>query len=81
MAQLLFLCKRARTDIEPLIKFLATRVKNPDEDYWVKIKHGLIYLKGTLHTNIHMKADSLSMIRWWVEAPYGVHWCCKGHTG
>ena len=25
-----------------------------------------------------MKADSLSMI---VDASYGVHWDCKGHTG
>ena len=30
---------------------------------------------------IDMKADSLSMIRWWVDAPYGLHWCCKGHMG
>ena len=21
------------------------------------------------------------MIRWWVDAPYGVHWNRKGHTG
>ena len=32
VAQLLFLCKRARPDIEPLISFLTTRVKEPDED-------------------------------------------------
>ena len=30
---------------------------------------------------IDMKADSLSMIIWWVYASYGVHWDCKGHTG
>ena len=29
----------------------------------------------------HMKADSLSMIRWWVDASYGVHWDCKVYTG
>ena len=29
----------------------------------------------------HMKVDSLSMIIWWVDASYGVHWDCKGHTG
>ena len=31
--------------------------------------------------NRHIKADCLSMIRWWVDAPYGVHWHFKGHTG
>ena len=48
VAQLLFLCKRARPDIEPLVSFLTTRVKEPDENDWVKLKHGLKYLKGTL---------------------------------
>ena len=50
-------------------------------DDWGKLKHGLMYLKGTLHMKRHMKANSLSMIRWWVDASYGVHWDCKGHTG
>ena len=81
VAQLLFLCKRARPDIEPVVSFLTTRVKEPDEDEWGKLKHGLGYLKGTVYMKRHMKADSLSMIRWWVDAPYGVHWDCKGHTG
>ena len=81
VAQLLFLCKRARPDIEPLISLLTTRVKEPDKDDWGKLKHGLMYLKGTLHMKRRMKADSLSMIRWWVDASYGLHWCCKGHMG
>ena len=70
---MLFLCKRARTNIELLISFLTTRVKDLDKDDWKKLKHGLMYLKGTLHTKIHMKAGSLSMIIWWVDASYGVH--------
>ena len=81
VAQLLFVCKRARPDIEPLVSFLMTRVKEPDEDDWGKLRHGLMYLKGTLYLKRHMRADSLSMIRWWVDASYGVHWDCKGHTG
>ena len=67
--------------MEPLVSFLTTRFKEPDEDDWVKLKHGLRYLKGTLYMKRHMKADSLSMIRWWVDASYRVHWDCKGHTG
>ena len=78
---LIFLCKRARPNIEPLISFLTTRVKEPDEDDWGKLKHGMMYLKGTLHMKRHMKADSLNMIRWWVDASYGVRWDCKGRTG
>ena len=81
LAQLLFLCKRARPDIEPLILLLTTRAKETDEDDWGKIKHGLMYLKGTLHMKRHTKSDSLIMIRWCVNASYGLHWDCKGHTG
>ena len=81
VAQLLFLCKSARPDIEPLISFLTTRVKGPDKYDWGKLKHGLIYLKGTLQMKRNMKADSLSTIRWWVDDSYGVHWDCKGHAG
>ena len=80
VAQLLFLCKRARLDIEPLVSFLTTRVKEPDEDDWGKLKHGLKYLKSTLYMKRHMSAECLNIIRWWVDVSYGVHWDCKGHT-
>ena len=78
---MIFLCKRAQPDIEPLMLFLPTRVKDPKNDDWVKLRHRLMYLKGTLYMKRHMKAESLSMIRWWVDASYEVHWECKGHTG
>ena len=54
VAQLIFLCKRACPDIEPLVSFLTTRVMEPDEDDWGKLKHGLNYLKGTLYMKRHM---------------------------
>ena len=80
-AQLLFLCKRARPDVETLISFLTTRVKQPDKDDWKKLKHGLMYLKGTLHMKRYLTADNLNNIIWWVDGSYGVHWDSKGHTG
>ena len=36
--QLLFVCMRARWDIQTPIAFLSTRVKVPDEDDWAKVK-------------------------------------------
>ena len=81
VAQILVLCKRARPDIELLVSFLTTRVREPDEDDWGKLKNGLKYLKGTLYMKRHMSAEFLNMIWWWVDASYGVHWGCKGHTG
>ena len=61
-AQLLFLCKRARQDIETLVSFLTTRVKDPDEDDWGKLRHGLMYLKGTLHMKRYLSADGIMNI-------------------
>jgi hypothetical protein len=81
VAQLLFLCKRARPDIETLISFLTTRVKQPDKDDWGKLRHGLMYLKGTLYMKRYLTADNLSNIVWWVDGSFGVHWDSRGHTG
>jgi hypothetical protein len=43
-AKLLFLCKRARPDIQTLIAFLCTRVRNPDVDDCKKLKRVVCYL-------------------------------------
>jgi hypothetical protein len=34
----LFAANQARRDIQTAVSFLATRVKNPDEDNWGKLK-------------------------------------------
>jgi hypothetical protein len=81
VAQLLFLSARARRDIQPVTAFLTTRVKNPDEDDWGKLKRLLQYLKGTLHMPLILSADSMTIPRWWVDAAYAVHHDCKGHMG
>ena len=80
-AQLLFLAMRARPDVQPVVSFLTKRVRAPDEDDWGKLKNCLKYLKGMLHMKLYLTADLLSIIHWWVDAAYGVHWDCKGHTG
>jgi hypothetical protein len=38
VAQLLFATTRARKDTQHTVAFLATRVKSPDEDDWMKLK-------------------------------------------
>ena len=63
VAQLLLLCTRARTNVETLVSFLTTRVKEMDMDDWGKLRHGLMYLKGTLHMKQYMTADSLCIIK------------------
>ena len=47
--QLLFLCKRTIPDVKTLVSSLITRVKEPDFDDWGKLRHSLMYLKGTIY--------------------------------
>ena len=46
VAQLLFLCKRAHPDIELLISFLTTRVRERDEDDLGKLNTGYCISRG-----------------------------------
>jgi hypothetical protein len=45
--QLLFAANRVRRDIQMVVSFLTTRVKEPDKDDWGKLKGILKYLNGT----------------------------------
>ena len=47
VAKALFLSKRARPDIQPGIPFLTTRVKEPGENDWNKLKWLMNFLKKT----------------------------------
>ena len=81
VAQLLFLCMRSRRDIQTAISFLTTRVRAPDEDDWNKLVRVLKYLYGTRHMKLTLSVHNMSTVKWWVDASYGTHWDCKGHTG
>ena len=80
-AQPLFLCRRARPDVETLVSFLTTRVKEPNVDGWGDLRHVIMYLNGTLYIKRYITTDLLSNIVWWVDGSFGVHWYSKGHTG
>ena len=80
-AQLLFMSMRARPDVQTAVSFFTTRVRAPDMDDWKKLRHCMLYLKGTLHMKRYLSADNLTNIMWWVDGSYGVHWDSKGHTG
>ena len=80
VAQLLFLCMRARRDIQTAVAFLTTRVKKLDEDDWGKLKRVLQYLKGTRTLKLRLTVDDMHCIKCLVDASHGVHWDCKAHT-
>jgi hypothetical protein len=81
VAQLLFASARARKDIHPAVAFLTTRVRNPDKDDWLKLKRLLKYIRCTIHLPLILKAESLNVIKWWVDASFTTHDNCRGYTG
>ena len=81
VAKGLFLCKRARPDIQQPISLLCTRVKDPNESDWNKLVRMMKYLNGTRDKRLTLKADSLKVIKWYVDASFAVHPDFKSHTG
>jgi hypothetical protein len=68
MAKTLFLCKRARPDLQTAVAFLSTRVKSCDKDDYKKLIRMLQFLWATRGDFMTLSADSLHNVRWWVDA-------------
>ncbi len=80
-ALLLFISRRCRLDIQTAVGFLCTRVAEPDEDDWLKLKRVLQYLRGTLDFVLTLGCDDITKMNSWVDVSYGIHNDCKSHTG
>ena len=61
--------------------FLCTRVRDPDEGNYKKLRKMLQYLRATRRLYLTLKADDLRVIKWWVDASYAVHPDMRSHTG
>jgi hypothetical protein len=82
VAKLLFLCKRARPDIQTSVSFLCTRVKKPDVDDYKKLARVMKYLRSTIDMPLTLEADGTTMIvKWHIDASYAVHTDMRSHTG
>ena len=81
VATLLFVSRRCRLDIQTAVGFLCTRVAEPDEDDWAKLKRVLMYLNGTIDLTLTIGADEITKMKSWVDVSYGVHHDCRSHTG
>ena len=81
VAKLLFVAKRGRPDILTAISFLTTRVTKPNVDDWGKLRRVLQYLKGTLDMKLTIGADSMTIIKTWIDASYAPHHDMRSHTG
>lgn len=81
VAQMVFLCKRARPDIQLSVGFLSTRVKAPDTDDWKKLRRVVQYLRSTREMPLTLEADESRIVKWWVDSSFAVHQDMRSHSG
>jgi len=80
-AKCLFLSKRARPDIRLTVAVLPTRVKAPTNQDWLRLERLMKYLNGTRTFHLTVGIDDIKVIKWYVDASYGVHEDLRSHTG
>ena len=81
VAKLLFLCKRARPDIQTAVAFLSTRVQHLDRDDYKKLGRAIEYLRKTITLPLTLEADDLQLIHWWIDGAFATHRDMRSHTG
>jgi hypothetical protein len=80
-AKILYLAKKTRPDLLTAVSFLSTRMLAPDKDDWKKLGRCLRYLRDNVTLAHTLEADGTGVVRWWVDASYGVHLDLHSHTG
>jgi hypothetical protein len=77
----MFLCKRARPDIDQAISFLSSRVRDANEGDWNKLLRVMGFLKGTIEDVLTLEADDSNTLTWYVDVAFAVHADMRSHTG
>ena len=81
VAKLLFLCKRARPDIQTAVAFLSTRVQHPDRDDYKKLGRAMKYLQKTICLPLTLEADDLQLVHWLIDRAFATHRDMRSSTG
>ena len=81
VAKLLYVANKGRPDIYVPVAFLCSRVAIADNDDWKKLTRLLKYIKSTIDLKLTLSATNLSVIKWYVDAAYGVRDDRKSQSG
>ena len=80
--KLSYVATRARPDMKTALSYLCKRVTKPNEKDWKKLKRLLCFVNQTIDDVLILGADSLSILRTWVDASFAVHpETMRSHTG
>jgi hypothetical protein len=81
VAKVLYLAKRIQPEALLAVSFLATRVKEPDEDDMVKLQRLLKYINGTHGMGLTLRVADGWQVWAHIDASYAVHIDLRSHTG
>ncbi len=81
MAKALYVAKQAWPNIAVSTAFLTTRVRCPDIQDWVKLRHLVEYLQSTVNLPLILDAMSGRVLHWYVGTAFAVHPNMRGHSG
>ena len=73
LEQLLFVIPRGRKYIHIAVYLLTKGVHEPENDDWRELQQLLQYLCDTIYIPLILRAESLNVIKWWVDILYEVH--------
>ncbi len=79
--KLMYICKRARPDLEPVLSYLSTRVLCPSISDKDKLQRLLDFVRATKDDRRVVGALSLHDMFTWIDASFAVHPNMKSHTG
>jgi hypothetical protein len=79
-AKTLWVSQRTRPDAQLAVGFCCTRVKEPTEHDWKKLKHLMRYLWTTRFLPLIIMNDGKDTIIY-IDGAHAVHNDCKGHSG
>ena len=79
--KLMWVSQRCRLDINTAIAFLSTRVSQPTEQDWLKLKRVLEFLNGTVKDTLTLGAESLDHLLNFVDVSFAVHSDMRSHSG
>ena len=77
--KLMWVSQRCRLDVATTIAFLSTRVLQPTEQDWFKLKRVLEFLNGTVQDKLTLGAESLDCLLNFVDVTFAVHSDMRSH--
>ena len=80
VAKLLYIAKRTRPELLPMVSFLASRVSAATDEDMNKLKRGLSYLKGSPDKGIVLESTDPRQVLAYIDASFAVHADMKSHT-